>query len=343
MSVRRPEGRESLIAAACHDPRPRGTSVPRSAPAREHFPCAGCFPSCGPELRETKMDVGIIGMGKMGRGMAASLARAGHTVRAWNRSPEGAQGIPGVTPVATAAEAFAGDAAITMLADDAALEAVVVEGGLLDGGGRPSVHLGMSTVSVALAERLTAIHGRAGIPYVSAPVFGRPDVAEAGKLNIVAAGPAEAIDGAAPVLDAMGAKTWRYGEDAKRANAVKLAGNFMIVAAIEAMGEACALSESHGVPGAEFLDLVMNTIFAAPIYKNYGGAIAASRYDPPGFGLSLGAKDVRLALQAAEGAGVPMPVASVLRDNLIEAIAHGDGAKDLAALAEVSRRRSRRG
>ncbi|MCJ2013252.1 NAD(P)-dependent oxidoreductase [Methylobacterium sp. J-076] len=289
------------------------------------------------------MDVGFIGMGRMGRGMAARLAQEGHTVRAWNRSPEAAQGIPGVTPVGSAAEAFGGDAAITMLADDAALESVLVSGGLLDGGaGRPGVHLGMSTISVALAERLTAIHGRAGVPYVSAPVFGRPDVAAAGKLNIVVAGPDAAIGAAAPILDAMGARTWRYGEEPKRANAVKLAGNFMLIAAIEAMGEACAFTEKHDVTGADFLDLMTNTIFAAPVYKNYGASIAASRYEPPGFGLRLGAKDIRLALQAAEAAGVPMPFASVLRDGLIEAMSHGDGEKDLSALAEVSARRSGR-
>ncbi|MFC6791128.1 NAD(P)-dependent oxidoreductase [Methylobacterium komagatae] len=285
------------------------------------------------------MDVGFIGMGRMGRGMAARLAQEGHTVRAWNRSPEAAQGVPGVTAVGSAAEAFRGDAVITMLADDAALESVLVQGGLLDGAGRPGVHLGMSTISVALAERLTAIHERAGIPYVSAPVFGRPDAAEAGKLNIVVAGPEASIASATPLLDAMGAKTWRYGEKPKRANAVKLAGNFMLISAIEAMGEACAFTEGHGVPGAELLDLMSNTIFAAPVYKNYGAAIATSRYEPPGFGLRLGAKDIRLALQAGEAAGVPMPFASVLRDGLIEAMARGDGEKDLAALAEVSRRR----
>lgn len=289
------------------------------------------------------MDVGFIGMGRMGRGMAARLAQEGHKVRAWNRSPEAARGIPGVTAVGSAAEAFAGDAVISMLADDAALEAVVVQGGLLDGAGRPGLHLGMSTISVALAERLTAVHGRAGIPYVSAPVFGRPDVAEAGKLNIVAAGPEAAITAAAPLLEAMGAKTWRYGEEPKRANAVKLAGNFMLVAAIEAMGEACAFTEGHGVKGGEFLDLMTNTIFASPVYKNYGAAIAARRYEPPGFGLRLGAKDIRLALQAAEAAGVPMPFASVVRDGLIEAMSHGDADKDLAALAEVSARRRGKG
>lgn len=289
------------------------------------------------------MDVGFIGMGRMGRGMAARLAQEGHRVRAWNRSPEAAQGIPGVTAVGSAVEAFSGDAVISMLADDAALESVVVQGGLLDGVGKPAVHLGMSTISVALAERLTAVHGRAGIPYVSAPVFGRPDVAEAGKLNIVAAGPDAAIAAAEPLLEAMGAKTWRYGEEPKRANAVKLAGNFMLVAAIEAMGEACAFTEGHGVKGGEFLDLMTNTIFASPVYKNYGAAIAARRYEPPGFGLRLGAKDIRLALQAAEAAGVPMPFASVLRDGLIEAMSHGDADKDLAALAEVSTRRRGKG
>ena len=286
------------------------------------------------------MDVGFIGMGRMGRAMAASLARAGHTVRAWNRTPEAARGLEGVTPVASAAEAFAGEAVITMLADDAAVEAVIVAGGLLDQAERPGLHIGMSTVSVALARQLAAVHGRAGVPYISAPVFGRPDVAEAGKLNIVAAGEAAIIDRAAPLFDAMGAKTWRFGDEPVRANAVKLAGNFMLVSAIEAMGEACALTQGHGVAGADFLDLMTNTLFASPVYKGYGGSIAQNRYEPPGFLLKLGAKDVRLALQAGEGAGVPMPFASVLRDGLIEAISHGEGERDLAALARVSARRA---
>lgn len=288
------------------------------------------------------MDVGVIGLGRMGRGMAGSLAKAGHRVRVWNRTPAAADGIAGVTPVATAAEAFAGDAAITMLSDDAALRAVIVEGGLLDSANPPGLHLGMSTISVALAQDLAAIHARAGVPYVAAPVFGRPDVAEKGALNIVAAGDPDAIARALPLLDAMGTKTWGFGPEPHRANAVKLAGNFMLVAAIEAMGEAAAFAEGHGVPGADLLDLLTNTLFAAPVYKGYGASIAAGRYEPPGFGLSLGAKDIGLALAAAGAAGVPMPFASVLRDNLVDAIAHGDGGKDLAALALVSRRRSGR-
>ncbi|KAB1073415.1 NAD(P)-dependent oxidoreductase [Methylobacterium planeticum] len=289
------------------------------------------------------MDVGVIGLGRMGQGMAASLIRAGHTVRVWNRSPDAAKAVAGAKPVASAAEAFRGDAAITMLADDAALRGVIVEGGLLDSPERPGLHLGMSTISVSLAAELAALHERAGVPYVAAPVFGRPDVAEKGALNIVAAGAAAAIDRAAPLLDAMGTRTWRFGDEPQRANAVKLAGNFMLVSAIEAMGEAAAFAEGHGVAGGELLDLLTNTLFASPVYKGYGASIAADRYEPPGFNLRLGAKDVRLALAAAEAVGVPMPFASVLRDNLIEAMAHGDGEKDLAALARVAARRSGRG
>ncbi|TXM87328.1 NAD(P)-dependent oxidoreductase, partial [Methylobacterium sp. WL122] len=165
------------------------------------------------------MDVGFIGLGRMGRAMAAKLIEAGHTVRVWNRSPGVAQEIVGATPVGTAAEAFAGDAAITMLSDDAALRSVIVEGGLLDGAGRPGLHLSMSTISVALAQELAAIHARAGIACCD-------DVERAG-----------------PLLDAMGTKTWRFGTEPHQANAVKLAGNFMLVSAIEAMGEAAAFAE----------------------------------------------------------------------------------------------------
>lgn len=289
------------------------------------------------------MDVGFIGLGRMGRGMAARLIQAGHRVRVWNRSPAAAEGLEGAVPVASAAEAFRGEAAISMLADDAALRSVIVEGGLLDAAERPRVHLSMSTISVALARDLAAVHERAGVAYVAAPVFGRPDAAAEGTLNIVCAGPEAAILAARPLLEAMGARTWPFGAEPGRANAVKLAGNFMLISAIEAMGEACALAEGHGVAGADLLDLLTNTLFASPVYKGYGGAIAANRYEPPGFNLRLGAKDVRLVLQAGEAAGVPMPFASVLRDGLIEAMAHGDGDRDLAALARVSARRSGRG
>ncbi|CAO4170601.1 6-phosphogluconate dehydrogenase NAD-binding [Methylorubrum populi] len=288
------------------------------------------------------MDVGFIGLGRMGQAMAARLVAAGHRVRVWNRSPEAAKAVAGAEPVGNAAEAFAGDAAITMLADDAALRAVIVEGGLLDSGQRPAVHISMSTISVALAKELAAVHERAGVSYVSAPVFGRPDAAANGALNIIAAGADEAITRVQPLFDAMGSKTWRFGAEPERANAVKLAGNFMLVSAIEAMGEAAAFAEGHGIPGAEVLEMLTGTLFASPVYKNYGAMIMEGRYEPPGFTIRLGLKDVRLALAAGEAVNVPMPFASVLRDNLLDAIAHGDGDKDFAGLATVAARRSGR-
>ena len=286
------------------------------------------------------MDVGFLGLGRMGRAMALTLVRAGHTVRVWNRSAQAAREIEGAVPVETPAEAFRGDAAITMLADDAALRAVIVQGGLLDAPERPKVHVSMSTIAVALARELAPIHERAGVAYVAAPVFGRPDAAEKGALNIVAAGADEAIASVQPLLDAMGTKTWRFGTEPGKANAVKLAGNFMLIAAIEAMGEAAAFAEGHGVPGRDVLDMLTSTLFASPVYKGYGGQIMAQSYDQPGFLLRLGLKDIRLALQASEAVGVPMPFASVLRDNFVDAISQGDGDKDLAALATVSARRS---
>ncbi|MFG5121419.1 NAD(P)-dependent oxidoreductase [Methylorubrum sp. POS3] len=286
------------------------------------------------------MDVGFIGLGRMGRAMAARLVGAGHRVRVWNRSPEAARAVEGAEVVGSPAEAFSGDAAITMLADDAALRAVVIEGGLLDGAARPAVHVGMSTISVALAKELAAVHERAGVAYVSAPVFGRPDAAANGALNIIAAGADDAITPVQPLFDAMGTKTWRFGSEPEKANAVKLAGNFLLISAIEAMGEAAAFAEGHGVAGADVLGMLTSTLFASPVYKNYGAMIMEGRYEPPGFTMRLGLKDVRLALEAGEAAAVPMPFASVLRDNLLDAIAHGDGDRDFAALATVAARRS---
>jgi 3-hydroxyisobutyrate dehydrogenase-like beta-hydroxyacid dehydrogenase len=196
----------------------------------------------------------------------------------------------------------------------------------------------MATVSVALAEELTEEHRRRGLHYVAAPVFGRPEAAAARQLHIVAAGDPDALDRTQPLLDAMGQRTWRLGAEPKQASAAKLAGNFLIAAAIESMGEAVVMAERYGVRPAALLEILGNTLFAAPVYRNYGALIAERRYEPAGFRLTLGLKDVRLALAAGESARTPMPVASLLRDHLLEAIALGDGERDWAALAEVARR-----
>jgi 3-hydroxyisobutyrate dehydrogenase-like beta-hydroxyacid dehydrogenase len=285
------------------------------------------------------MDVGFIGLGAMGRAMVANLMKAGHRVRVWNRSraPMEELAREGAEPVKEARLAFGG-VVISMLADDEALREIILAQRLVEAAPPGTVHVNMATISVRLAELLTAEHRRHGVQYVSAPVFGRPDAAAAGQLNIVAAGDTAALDRVQPLLDVIGQRTWRVGEEPRQANAVKLAGNFMLAAAIETMGEAAAMVERHGVPAAEMLNVLTNTLFAAPAYKNYGALIVSRKYEPAGFRLILGLKDLRLVLEAAEGARVPMPFASVVRDHLLEAVAGGDGERDWAALAEVARR-----
>ena len=288
------------------------------------------------------MEIGFLGLGAMGRAMAAKLVSAGHRVRVWNRSPGPVQELAkqGAEAASSPADAFRGEAAITMLADDDAYRSVGLLGPVLDQAPRGLIHLNAATVSVELTRELAESHAARGLVYLATPVFGRADVAAAGKLTIVAAGPADALDRVAPLLDAMGQRTWRLGTDPTQAAAAKIAGNFMIASAIETMGEATTLAARHGVPADALLEILTSSLFSAPVFQNYGRIIAGRHYDPPGFRLRLGLKDVRLALAAGEGARVPLPFASVLRDGFLEAIAHGDGDLDWAALAEVSRRRA---
>ena len=289
------------------------------------------------------MDVGFIGLGLMGRAMAANLLKAGHRVRVWNRSPGAGDELValGATRVATAAEAFCGDAVVSMLANDDALRATLTDEVLAAGGG--SVHVNAATISVDLAKELAARHAAAGIGYVAAPVFGRPDVAAVGNLNIVAGGASDAIARVQPLLDAMGQKTWPAGDNPVQANIIKIAGNFMIASALETMGEATALARSYGVPTQAFLDILTNTLFASPVFKGYGAIIAGQKYEPAGFTLPLGLKDVGLALSASEDTHVPMPFASVLRDSFMDALAQGKPDMDWASIAEVSHRRAKLG
>jgi 3-hydroxyisobutyrate dehydrogenase-like beta-hydroxyacid dehydrogenase len=233
---------------------------------------------------------------------------------------------------------FSGDAVFSILADDAAVHAVIDP--LLEGAPRGLVHVNMATISVALARDLASRHSEHGLSYVSATVFGRPELAAAGKLTIVAAGDPNAIARVQPLLDVIGQRTWPMGTQPERANVVKLAGNFMLGAAVEAMAEASAMASRHGIAPADLLDVLTNGVFTAPSYQLYGDAIARQRYDPPGFRLSLTLKDLRLALAAAEEVTAPMPLADVVHESLLEAVARGDGERDLAALARVSMRRA---
>jgi len=194
----------------------------------------------------------------------------------------------------------------------------------------------MSTISPALAARLAERHRAAGQVYVAAPVFGRPEAAAAKQLWIVAAGPADALTRCRPVLDALGQGVIVVGDDPPHANVIKLAGNFLLAAAIEAMGEAFALGRKYGIAPADLLDIVNGRLIRSPIYENYGKLIAEERYEPAGFKLKYGLKDIRLALGAAEQVAAPMPLASLIRDRYLAGIARGWGDVDWAALARIA-------
>jgi 3-hydroxyisobutyrate dehydrogenase-like beta-hydroxyacid dehydrogenase len=288
------------------------------------------------------MTIAFLGLGAMGQHMAANLLRAGQIVHVWNRSPEPVQVLAqqGAKAAATPAECGIADVVFTMLADDAATRAVLIDGGVLDAMAPGSIHVNMATVSVAFAREMADLHVARGVGYVAAPVLGRVDVAAAGKLNILAGGSDELIARVQPLLDLLGQKTWRFGDAPEQANAIKLACNLTLACAIEATGEGAALARAHGVPAANFVDLITSTLFAgSPVYKGYGGMIAEARYSPAGFKLSLGQKDVRLAVEAGRAQGLPLAFGDALQGVLKEAVDAGDADLDLAALGKNAARR----
>ncbi len=288
------------------------------------------------------MDVGVVGLGHMGQGMARSLIKAGHRVRVWNRSPEPVEALvkEGAERAAEPADAFQGDAAITMLANDEAVRSVVLDGALKTNPKPGLIHVLSATISVGLCEALEQAHKDAGVAFIAAPVLGRPDVAAAGALNILVAGDPAAIARVQPLLDAMGRKTWRIGDEPHHASIAKLAANFTLAAAIESMSEAFALFRGYGLDPHILHEVLSGSLFAAPAYKLYGQLIADRQFEPAAFKLPLGLKDVRLAMEAGEAVGAPMPFASVMRDNFLDAISHGDSEKDWSAVSDVAARRA---
>jgi 3-hydroxyisobutyrate dehydrogenase-like beta-hydroxyacid dehydrogenase len=253
----------------------------------------------------------------------------------WNRSPEPVERLRslGAAGAPSAAAAFDADVTFSMLANDEAIEEVIVASGALDRARDGMVHANLATVSVAFAGRLAELHHARGLGYVATPVMGRPDVAAAGQLNVLLAGAPAAVARVRPLLDAFAKAVWPLGEDPARANVVKLACNFSLASMIETLGEAAALTSAYGVAPGDLFEVMTATLFAAPAYRTYADIIAAARFSPAGFKLPLGMKDVRLALQAGEARATPLPLASLLRDQFIAAIAHGDGDKDWSAIA----------
>jgi 3-hydroxyisobutyrate dehydrogenase-like beta-hydroxyacid dehydrogenase len=287
------------------------------------------------------MQVGFIGLGRMGSAMAANLLAAGHALTVYNRTTAKAEPLLklGAQLAKTPAEAARGPVVITMLADDRAAEDVLFgNDGILASLSSGAIHVSMSTISVALAERLEAAHREKRQEFVSAPVFGRPALAATGELFVIAAGKPETVAACKALFDVLGQRTFEISHQAPKANLVKLSGNFLIASVIEALGEALALVSKAGIDRAQYVDLLTNTLFGAPVFKTYGGLIAEERYDPAGFKAELGYKDVRLALSAAQGLKVPMPLASLISDRFLALLAAGGGDLDWSALALIAKR-----
>ncbi|MDB4951743.1 MAG: 3-hydroxyisobutyrate dehydrogenase [Gemmatimonadetes bacterium] len=284
------------------------------------------------------MRVAFLGLGQMGSPMARRLVSAGHEVAVWNRSREKAREIEGARAEDTPADAVRGaEVVMTMLADDAAAQEVALGAdGFAAAMAEGAVHASMSTISPALSRRLAEEHARRGQGYVAAPVFGRPEAAEGGKLRVLAAGPKEAVKRCLPLFDAVAQQTFDLGEDPPAANVVKLCGNFIIASMIETLGEVFALGRKSGVAPEALLDVLGTALLSGPILAGYAKTIAESRYEPAGFKLRLGLKDVRLVLATADAAEVPMPVASALHDRYLAGVAQGLGDLDWSGIARLA-------
>jgi 3-hydroxyisobutyrate dehydrogenase-like beta-hydroxyacid dehydrogenase len=285
------------------------------------------------------MRIGFIGLGNMGAAIAANLLRAQHQVSIWNRTAGKAQALAdsGATLVATPKAAAHGSAVVfTMLADDSALDSVMAgENGIVAGLQQEALHVSMSTIAVATAERTAATHRAHGQRFLCAPVFGRPEAAAAAKLFVVAAGEPADLQTASPLFAVIGQRVFYVGEKPSAASLVKLCGNFMILSAIEALGEAMALAEKGGVARQQLLEVLTGTLFDSPAYRTYGAILVAERFRPAGFAAPLGLKDMRLVGQSAEALRVPMPLLSLLRDHLLQTIAQEGEDVDWSAIAQA--------
>lgn len=284
--------------------------------------------------------VAFLGMGNMGGAMAGRLLESGHEVVVWNRTPEACDDLVarGAVRVGTAREALAEAVSFSMFANDDASEAVLSADNLAGSAGR--MHVNTASISAAAADRIAAVHAAAGVGYLASPVLGRPAVAAAGNLNLLVAGPDDLVEAAAPYLSVLGARTWRFGTEPRRANAVKIAVNFTILHALQAMAESITLVESQDVDAVDFVELLAGTLFGGVVYSGYGSMIAERRYSPPGFSMPLGLKDLGLAEDLAAETGTALPTAPVLRDRFEQALANPELAElDWSAVAEVTRER----
>jgi 3-hydroxyisobutyrate dehydrogenase-like beta-hydroxyacid dehydrogenase len=284
------------------------------------------------------MKIGFIGLGKMGTGMARNLLRAGHQLKLYNRTREKAEVLvkEGASVVNSPAEAATDtEAVFTMLADDPALgEVVFGEKGLAATLRPDTVHISSSTISVSFARKLVEEHAKRAQTLVSAPVFGRPEAAESKKLIVILAGEERAVQRCRALADAIGRRTFVIGREPWQANVIKLCGNFMIASMLEAFSEGFAAMRKAGIDEHYFLEAMVE-LFGSPVYKNYGTIIADRKFEPAGFGLKLGLKDVRQVVELSGELNAPMPFASVVRDHLVSALAHSQENLDWSSLSLV--------
>jgi 3-hydroxyisobutyrate dehydrogenase-like beta-hydroxyacid dehydrogenase len=288
------------------------------------------------------MRIGFIGLGRMGQGMASRLLSGGHDLLVYNRSAGKAADLStaGAKLATSLAEVCRDrELVISMVADDAALEAVTLgPGGIREHLGKDTIYCSMGTHSAGATQAVDAALKANGQTFVAAPVLGRPDAAAAGQIVIVCAGPADALKKCEPAFSVLARKTMEAASAPEAAIAIKLANNFVLGCAVETMAEAFALVRKYGVQPQVFYDVMTEGLFAAPAYKVYGKLIVDSSYDKPGFTVKLGLKDIKLALAAAELVGVPLPSGSVVRDRLVGAIGHNEGDKDWAVLGREAAR-----
>ena len=283
------------------------------------------------------MKVGVIGLGNMGSGMREPAK--GGTKSPSVPTPSKAQALTaqGARYAAEVADACRGEAVITMLADDNAVESVVLgDAGMVKNLAKGAIHISSSTISVALSEKMAAAHAASGQRFVSAPVFGRPEAAAAAKLFITVAGASDAVDACMPLFESIGQRTFRFGDNAPDANLIKLSGNFLISSVIEALGEAMALVGKAGLDQHQYVDFLTSTLFNAPVYKTYGGLIADKKFVPAGFAAPLGFKDNRLVLAAAEKLRVPLPLASLIYNRFLTLLARGGESLDWSAFSQLA-------
>lgn len=282
------------------------------------------------------MQLGYLGIGLMGEPMVDNLLADGHEVTVWNRSAGKTAGLAArgarVAPSAAAA-VQTGGVVLSCLADDAALEAVFADGGVLAALGPGGVHVSISTISPECATRLAAAHAAAGVAYVASPIIGRPDAVRARVPSFLTAGDEAAKARVRPVLEKLSRRIFDFGATPSAANVAKINFNFMIATTIEALAESFAVVEKHGIDPAEFHQMVTGTAFGCPIFENYGRQLARHGWNDTGFKLALGLKDVRLAQGTAAAVGARMRLGELLETRYAEAVAHGHGEKDWTAIA----------